>query len=463
MIENKSHILLIEDEHVFAKAVCTRIDKAGFHCSIAGTLEAARQHCKTTSPDLILLDMRLPDGSGLEFLSELRTGGCKETAVIVMTAFGGLDDAVAAMKLKALDYLQKPVDLEELLSSIKKVLERPKTLPQKILVHAEEENTNSAIKMIGESAAIEKLRKEINHVATLTAKTSSAPPTVLILGETGTGKDVTARQLHQQSQRHDKPFIQVDCASLPKDLVEAELFGHEKGAFTSASGSRVGLIEAARDGTLFLDEIAELPLELQAKLLAVLERRVYRRLGSVQEHPVNAWIIAATNRPIKGKVALGEFRADLYYRLRVLNFWIPPLRERQCDIKLLAQFFIERTLQQFNLERTQLSEQALHQLEHYSWPGNVRELLNVIERSVLLCKGAIIDRDTLDIEELPATSPNPISPPKSNSLNHAEQALILDALGNCKGNVSKAARKLGITRMTLRYRMQKHSIQASNA
>src|SRR3972149_98252 len=294
----EKQIFIVEDEQVFAMAVQKKLIRAGFKCQIAGDLKTAAQKSDAMAPDLILLDMRLPDGSGLDFLANLRNKQISNAAVIVLSAYGELEDAVPAMKLGAPDYLKKPVDLDELLLNVEKVLDRSELSRKLTYSTKREQHAVEGVEFLGECQAIVEIRKQVEQISRLTRTTDAIPPTVMILGDTGTGKDVVARLLHAKSSRNDKPFVHVDCASLPKDLIEAELFGHEKGAYTNAYVARTGLIEAAEDGTLFLDEIGELPLDLQSKLLAVLERRTLRRVGTTQEKPVAAWFIAATNHNI---------------------------------------------------------------------------------------------------------------------------------------------------------------------
>ena len=332
----KKKILLVEDEVLFARAVVKRLQKAGFECEHAESLHDARLLVKQFEPDIVLLDMRLPDGNGLDLLSDFVA---KNINTIVMTAFGDVTDAVNAIKLGAIDYLKKPIDLEELLLIIQK--NEKTTDLQTSLDYSRQRDTiaNESVQLIGESAAMQSVRQQITRIAQLSSLSDAVQPTVLITGETGTGKDVVARYLHASCVNHDKPFVHVDCASLPAELIESELFGNEKGAFTNAVTSRPGLIESAEDGTLFLDEIGELPLGLQAKLLNVLERRMVRRLGSNKERPVHARIIAATNRDLYQMSNEGRFRSDLYYRLNVITMQMPPLRDRGQDVMLLANYF----------------------------------------------------------------------------------------------------------------------------
>ncbi|MEE9421526.1 MAG: sigma-54 dependent transcriptional regulator, partial [Gammaproteobacteria bacterium] len=455
---SQPHVLLIEDETVFANAVCKHFQNNGYQCSKAGTLAEAQKLLLQSLPDLILLDMRLPDGSGLDFLKKLRNGDTNKIPVIVMTAYGELEDAVAAMKLNALDYLKKPVDLEELLLCVKKVLKTADVKRGLDYSRLREDHAAGQAELIGNSEVIQNVRQQIEHIGSIISRTEAAAPTVLILGETGSGKDIVAHLLHQQSARHDRPFVHIDCASLPKELIEAELFGHVKGAFTGAGDERTGLIEAAENGTVFLDEVAELTPDLQAKLLAVLERRVFRRLGSSHERPVHAWIIAATNRPLTELVDQGRFRADLLYRLQVLSLQLPPLRQRREDILILATYFADRTARKFGLPQPNFLDEAVIGLKAYHWPGNVRELYNEIERAVLLSHGNPLDSGSFRMEnkvELQNIAPRDKQEVEP-SLETTEQEMIRQALGQTSGNVSQAARKLGITRMTLRYRMQKY-------
>ena len=448
-------LLIVEDETLFARAVQKRMQKAGFECEQAETLEDGRAIVKQFSPDIVLLDMRLPDGNGIDLLPELVAKGM---TVIVMTAYGDLSDAVTAMKLGAIDYLKKPIDLEELLLIVQK---NEKTAELKVsLDYARQLNAHASdnIQLVGESPAMQSLRLQITRIAQLSTKQDISPPTVLIMGETGTGKDVVARMLHADCQNSDKPFVHVDCASLPAELIEAELFGHEKGAFTGATNARPGLIEAAEDGTLFLDEIGELPLSLQAKLLNVLERRLVRRLGSTKERNVPARIIAATNRDLHEMTQTGKFRSDLYYRLNVMMILLAPLRERGEDVLLLAKYFIQLTEKRYGLAKHTLSASAADALLAYRWPGNVRELRHQVSRAVLLASSDQITASDLALRE------NNLAQQKVNdqaqlTLDAAEKKMLVNALEASHQNVSEAARQLGVTRMTMRYRMDKHHIK----
>ncbi len=452
----KKKVLLVEDEVLFAKAVVKRLQKAGFECEHAESLQDARLLVKQFEPDMALLDMRLPDGNGLDLLADFVA---KNINTIVMTAFGDVTDAVNAIKMGAIDYLKKPIDLEELLLIIQK--NEKTTDLQASLDYSRQRDSvvNDSVQLIGESAAMQSVRQQITRIAQLSALSDAVQPTVLITGETGTGKDVVARYLHASCANHDKPFVHVDCASLPAELIESELFGHEKGAFTNAVASRPGLIESAEDGTLFLDEIGELPLGLQAKLLNVLERRMVRRLGSTKERPVQARIIAATNRDLYQMSSEGRFRSDLYYRLNVITMQMPPLRDRGQDVLLLANYFRQLTEKRYALPHHEFSTLALMAIQKYHWPGNVREMRHQISRAVLMCTQPMISEHDLGLPQMAAASASVSMQGETQvTLDDAEKAMLLNALEQSRHNVSKAARLLGITRMTMRYRMDKHGI-----
>ncbi|MGH8717677.1 MAG: sigma-54-dependent transcriptional regulator, partial [Burkholderiales bacterium] len=393
-----------------------------------------------------------PDGSGLELLAELRASA-NDVPVIVVTAFGEIADAVRAMKLGAADYLKKPVDLNELLIAVGKVMQTQELRSQ--LDYSRERGRIEPPLLLGESSAIVEIRNQIKHLATLSNGGNAPQPTVLILGETGTGKDVAARLLHASGPRASAPFVHVDCAALPRELIESELFGHEKGAYTSAHGARTGLIEAAENGTLYLDEIGELPLDLQAKLLNVIERRKTRRLGSVREHPVNARFVASTNRDLPKLTAVGSFRPDLYYRLNVVAITMPPLRQGSADVSMLARYYAAQVCRRYGLPEAEFEGEALDAMKRYFWPGNVRELKHLVERAVLLCHDKPIEANDLALSPLPAATGNHLAL-AGMTLESAERALIEHALKSCANNVSQAARRLGVSRMTLRYRMGKY-------
>ena len=419
----EKRILLVEDETIFAKAVKKHLERAKYKIDLAGDLAEAREHYKNNPPDLVLLDMRLPDGSGLDLLSEIKSS-VNNTSVLVMSAYGELEDAVSAMKLGASDYLKKPIDLEELIINVEKVLDKSE-LTQKLTNSAKrEQHAAETVEFLGKCKQIKSVRDQVERISRLSQAEDVIPPTVLVLGETGTGKDVIARLLHEKSSRNSKPFVHVDCASLPKDLIESELFGHEKGAFTNAHVARTGLIEAAEDGVLFLDEIGELPLDLQSKLLAVLERRTLRRVGTTQERPVAAWIVAATNRDIESLSEKGEFRSDLYYRLNVMSLSMPPLRERGNDILLLSNHFAAQTARRYGIQYEGFSEEAEQALIEYSWPGNVREMKHLLERAVLLSGGGVLEEEFLSLNKKTVSKSEETEVNEDLTLGEAELQLI---------------------------------------
>jgi two-component system response regulator AtoC len=462
--KQSSKLLIVEDEVLFARAVLRKLQKAGYECEHAENIQDARAISKQFSPDIILLDMRLPDGNGLDLLPEFVA---KNQSTIVMTAHGDISDAVNAMKQGAIDYLKKPIDLDELLISVKKA--ETSTSQNNSINYSKQRNAHSTegVELLGDSVAMQSVKMQIQRISQLVA-TDVVPPTVMINGETGTGKDVAARLMHLSCANKDKPFVHIDCASLPAELIESELFGHEKGAFTGAVSTRPGLIEAAEDGTLFLDEIGELPLSLQAKLLNVLERRVVRRIGSTKERPVPARFIAATNRDLQEMSNRGDFRQDLYYRLNVMNIKMPPLRDRQGDAILLAQHFAAQTARRYGLSRPVFSAEAIRMIQMYTWPGNVRELRHQVSRAMLLStEGRITEVDlALPMQYLNTSAPAEINnghavlnKNTTVTLDEAEKTLLIQMLAESRNNVSEAARKLGITRMTMRYRMMKHQIE----
>ena len=448
-------ILIVEDEALFARAVMRRLQKSGYECAHVESVQDARDILKQFSPDIVLLDMRLPDGNGLDLLPFFVA---KNAMVIVMTAHGEISDAVNAMKQGAVDYLKKPIDLEELLISIQKA--EAAAAQNSSLDYSRQRNAHAieGVELLGDSPAMKSIQAQVERISRFVS-TDTIPPTVLIGGETGTGKDVAARLLHLCCSNNDKPFVHVDCASLPAELIESELFGHEKGAFTGAVNTRPGLIEAAEDGTLFLDEIGELPLTLQAKLLNVLERRVVRRIGSTKERAVPARFVAATNRDLHEMSQQGRFRQDLYYRLNVMSISMPPLRERAGDRMLLARHFAAQTARRYGLQMPAFTPDAISVIESYSWPGNVRELKHQVSRAVLLCQNNQVADIDLALPIYRAAEPVLQADSNQSTLDAAEKAILLQALADARNNVSEAARKLGITRMTMRYRMDKHQIK----
>ena len=452
---SRAHILLLEDEGALARALDRRLRRDGFTVAICENIANAKLAARRRAPDLAVLDLRLPDGYGLDFLDWLR-GELPDIPAVVMTAYGELDDAIAAMRLGAVDFLRKPLDLEALHRVVGDALARQTPTNQ----DAVPDGHTTDDRLIGDSPAMQALYAQLDRIAVLGA--GEAPPNVLLTGETGTGKDRVARLLHARSPRAAAPFLQVDCAALPRDLVEAELFGHEKGAFTNAHRARRGLLAAAGAGTAFLNEIGELPLALQAKLLTALESRTAREIGGDREHAIEAWFVAATNRDLAAMMAAGDFREDLYYRLNVLTLHLPALRERGEDVIALAEYFVARTAERYAKSVPTLAETARAALRAHAWPGNVRELRHVIERAVLVHAEDVIEAVHLQLPEAQPTRGEPTEAAHAgtpvSTLADSERALIARTLTDTRHNISEAARRLGLSRGALRYRLDKYGL-----
>jgi len=456
------NFVLIEDENLFAKSVKRRLEREGHHAKIADNIKDGQELLRREIIDVLLLDVRLPDGNGLDLLAEIRVPGhpLENLPVIMMTAYGELEDAVSAMKTGASDYLKKPVDLDELILTIDKVVHNHVISRQLHYSEQRAQKRNQPISLIGSSPQIMEIRLQAKQLSELMNKNKDTTPVVLITGETGSGKGVLARYFHQISQWNNRPFVYVDCSALPEASIEAELFGQDSIFNEANTHTRPGLIEVAEDGTLLLDEITELSLSTQTKLLNVIERRQLRRLGATQEIPVNSHVIVSTNRDLHQLVNSGEFRADLYFRLNVVEIKLPPLRERQQDIAELAQFFIEQFARRYGVEQPRLAYDAMRQMQQYEWPGNIRELENVLERAVMLCKQRVIEIDDLNLRAFPrdSKSEQSLSELEKMTMDEVEKYLLENALNRSAGNVSRAARQLGLTRMAMRYRMEKYKL-----
>ena len=455
-------ILIVDDERTLARSIKLFFEEQGYASETASDGDQALELLEKLHPDLVFLDLRLPRLGGLELLKRIRAYD-PAVAVVVMTAHGTIQSAVEAMKLGAFDYVTKPVDLEEL-KILAERAEEDRRLRQEVRYYREREARDFEIaSLVGQSAAMRGALEEIKRLASL-----AEAPAVLLTGETGTGKSLVARALHAQSHRAHGPFIAVDCTSLPESLVETELFGYEKGSFTDAKESKVGLIEAAEGGTAFLDEVGDLALPLQGKLLRAIEERTVRRVGSVRDRKVDVWIVAATNKDLAAMLAAGSFRKDLYYRLAVVTVHLPPLRERTEDIGPLTEDFLARFRAKYGKRVLRLSEAALARLRGYDWPGNVRELRHVIERAMLACPATAAELDERSLGVLPeggsgfAAGEPPAAlasfPPEGIRLADWERAMIERALVEARGNQTTAARLLGLSRDTLRYRMTKFKI-----
>ena len=470
-------VLVVDDERTLARAIKAFLTESGYEAEVAGDAEQALRLLETMRPDVIFCDVRLPGMDGIELLRRIREFD-PAIPVIIMTAHGTIEGAVEAVKLGAFDYLKKPVDLEELKLLADRARENSK-LKQELSYYRRRDaaRNDSLANVIGESAAMRAVLDQARQIAAL----EETPP-VLITGETGTGKGLVARTIHAASSRGGKPFIEVNCTALPATLMEAELFGHERGAFTDAKESRMGLFEAADGGFLFLDEVGDLELALQGKLLKAVEERTVRRVGGIRDRQIDVRILAATNRNLERETQREQFRRDLYFRLAVIILELPPLRERGADVLLLAEHYLKRYNAKYGKQVRQVNERARELLLGYPWPGNVRELSHVIERAVLWSRGPVLDVEHLSLGNLtpsasaleppaavpagapapagPVTRDTPGLPPSGVDLEAWERALIEQALRESEGNQTRAAQRLGISRDTLRYRLKKYGIQA---
>jgi len=446
-------ILVVDDEHLIRWSVEQVLRREGFGVLQAGTGADALRLAQAEAPDLVLLDIRLPDGDGLEILERLRAGD-PDLPVIMITAHGGVESAVRAMKLGAHDYIIKPVNFEEMTIAIRKALETRSLRREVARFQSEERRGAHLADLVGESRAIRDLAALIGRIA------QSDATTVLLEGESGTGKDLVARIIHFESARARAPFLALNCVALPEHLLESELFGHERGAFTDAKGLKKGLFEQADGGTVYLDEIGDMKPDLQAKLLRLIEEKSFRRVGGLRDFRVDVRIIAATNRDLGRALEEGEFRKDLYYRLKVFPLRLPPLREHPEDILPLTLHFIARFNGEMGREVREIHPEAQACLTEYAWPGNVRELRNVLERALILASGPV-----LHVEHLPPEVGARVPPPEKAapmalpaegvSLEEVERDLVRQALDATGGNQVRAARLLGISRDALRTRMKK--------
>jgi DNA-binding NtrC family response regulator len=458
-------VMVIDDEAGLARNIEKYLTRAGFDVRKLDNGSGGIREFKRSKPDLVLLDYKLPDLDGLEVLKQMRRHDPQVT-VIMMTGVGGIDVAVAAMKAGAHDYLTKPIILKELKLRLEKAIgeARPEGKPDPYRAHDTEPAGLS--ELVGKSGAMRALRQRIAKIVAADRALAEGPPaSVFITGETGTGKELVARAIHAEGPRSKRPFIVINCAAIPEHLLESELFGHEKGAFTDARYQKVGLVEAADGGTLFLDEIGDISPVVQVKLLRMLEDEKIRRVGSIRSRRVNVRIVSATNQALETRVREGQFRIDLYHRLRVIHIETPLLKTCPQDILLLAEHFLNRSRNRYNRHGLRLSVGAKEQLATYPWPGNVRELRNTIEQAVILAEGGLIDARLVSINP---TLRNPseqgdkgIDISKGGvDLEAVERDLLKQALDRAGGNVSKAAKLLRISRDTMRYRMAKFGLKA---
>lgn len=444
----KATILLIEDDRIMRISLEDALKGVGYEVLACETGTAALELSRSTSFDLAITDIRLPDMDGFDIVREI--AGRKNAPVIMMTAYGTIKDAVEAMKLGAFDYITKPFALDEFLLLVDRALEITRLREENIRLKKDLSRCYSAPNIVGESGAMKKVFSLIERV-------SATDATVLILGESGTGKELVATTLHYQSARKDKPLIKINCAALPEGLVESELFGHERGAFTGAIKRKPGRFELAQGGTIFLDEIGDLPLQAQSKLLRVLQEKTVERVGGTESIRVDVRLIAATNKNLEDEVKAGRFREDLFYRLNVIPVTIPPLRERKEDIPSLIEFFMDRFRSRLS-KKVRFSNEAADMLLTYDYPGNVRELENIIERCVTLSVSDLIDKD-----ELPPFLTSGTRSSRTVSLSDiaadAEKAHIIRVLKTTQGHKTKAAEMLGISRKTLWEKIHSYGLE----
>jgi DNA-binding NtrC family response regulator len=440
-----ARVLLVDDDDTFRRVMASELTRRGYTVATALSGRDALEQAGRLAVDVTLLDLRLPDMDGIEVLERLRDRAAAPAGVVVLTGHGTIDTAIRAMRLGAYDYLEKPCPIEKLELAIQKTCEHTRLVKRQRVLEDGYVSPNVASGLVGGSPAFTKLLEHVTRIARTGA-------TTLVLGETGVGKEVIAKLLHAHSARAEAPFVVVDCAALHEELLQSEIFGHEKGAFTGATRQKHGLFEVAHGGTIFLDEVGDTSPDIQAKLLRVLETSRFRRLGGTEEITVDVRIVAATNRNLKEGIARGHFREDLFYRLSAFTVEIPPLRERREDVCLLAEHFTRQFNVRFSVSK-RISDAAMDALVRHSWPGNVRELIHVLEQAI-----ALSDGDTVMLDDLPSSvrgagaAASAASPDDIPTLREIERRHVYSVLDTVAGNRAQAARLLGISERTF-YRL----------
>lgn len=448
-------VLVVDDEESVRQFLYDILTDANYQVETAVDGEECQEKLLTSKPDVLVTDIRMPQRDGFALLEQIKEMGL-HTPVILMTAFGTTEVAIRAMKLGAFDYIVKPFDLDEFLVLVQRAAAQTET--EAAFRPIDQQDLGGEVNIIGNSPAMQIVYKDIGRVADSSA-------TVLIQGESGTGKELVARAIHYNSSRRNRPFIKINCANLPDSLLESELFGYEKGAFTGASSTKVGKFELAHQGTIFFDEIGEISLATQAKLLRAIQEKEFDRVGGTTTIKVDARIIAATNRKLKESVKEGDFREDLFFRLNVVNIVIPPLRERREDIPPLVAFFLAKYNREFNRQVKGFSEDATKELLDYDWPGNVRELENVVERAIVMSRGAIIVPEDLQLGSREQKLPNLSQETEEQNLPlkqivaDVERRVILRALQENNWCRTTAAKILGINRRSLYAKMKELDIE----
>jgi DNA-binding NtrC family response regulator len=448
----KKRILVVEDEEKLRRVIELQLVSAGFDVDKAATAEDGLKIVDRA--DMVLTDLKLPNMDGLQFLGLIRRQNA-QVPVVMMTAYGTVETAVEAMKSGATDFLLKPFSLDHLMQVVHKAMEMRALRDENRQLKAELGRRYEFDNIIGRSSSMQEIFDTIERVAPTRA-------TVLLAGESGVGKDLVARAIHFHSPRRDRPMVKINCSAIPENLMESELFGYEKGAFTGANTTKPGKFEQADTGTVFLDEIGDVPGPIQVKLLRILQEREFERLGSNVTRHIDVRVIAATNQDLRAALEQGTFREDLYYRLNVVPLNIPALRERKQDIPFLANHFVKKLAPETGCQVESITSAAMEKLTGYHWPGNVRELENVIERSLVMAKGTELDAADIRLESAPRVKPQSENHflPEGMSLDAYEQDIIREALRRADGNKSQAARMLGLTRNALRYRLTQMGLES---
>jgi len=449
-------ILVVDDEALIRWSLKDRLTEQGYRVIEADTAAAAIAKSEE-GPDLVLLDYKLPDGDGLQVLKKLKERD-PDVLVILLTAFSSIENAVEAMKYGAYHYANKPFNLDEIALLVDQALETTRLRREVKRLRANQAQPYSFDRIVGSSQSLVTIKTLMRKVA------SSPASTVLLSGESGTGKDLAAKVIHYNSDRSSKAFMNITCSALPEALLESELFGHERGAFTGADRQKRGLLETADGGTVFLDEIGEMMPGLQAKLLRFLEEKTFKRVGGSVDIHVDVRVVAATNRKLEEEVRAGRFREDLFYRLNVLPIVLPPLRDRSDDIPLLAEFYIDSYNTEFKKRVRGVAPDAMKRLQSYGWPGNVRELRNSVERAMLLSESEVLQSDDFTIGGASAVrlGDRVELPPNGIDLEQLERSLVVQALERTQWNQTRAAGLLGLNRDQIRYRIEKFHLERAN-
>ncbi len=438
-------ILVIDDENLFREDIAILLRQQHYECQTAATAGEGIGRIKEFLPDIILLDIMLPDQSGVDAMDEIYKIH-PDCFLIMMTAFGTIETAVEAFRKGAIDYIFKPLIVDDLLIKLERILAQKQLLHEIKYLRLNTLKDVDSLSLVGKSEAMQ-------HISYLIKKVAPTNSMVLVSGESGTGKEVVAKAIHEFSPNNKRPFVAINCSALQENLLESELFGHVKGAFTGAIRDKDGYFEIAREGTILLDEISEIPLSLQSKLLRVLEQREFQKVGSTRTMPLNARLIAATNKNLSQAVQDGSFRKDLYYRIAVFELQLPPLRERRSDIPLLVDYFIRKFNEEMKKNYRNASPEAMQALINYVWPGNIRELRNVLERAMILCDGIRISIEGLPPQISQQTGPRIESGNLRDVMRQFERTFILQILADCGWNKENAARKLEINASTLYRKM----------